>query len=498
MTTLTLFFSGRLLLSLISEPAETEVSTVQQNTSLLVTIMVGDITTLLDLVAVACVVVFLVRYLLAIRARGTRAEYILNGGDRQHLIPYGRGESVFDIAYTSALPKVAFVLPVKFHGVKAQSPKDNWKAQLGSMYKGPMEAIFAVESEDDGAVPVIHELQEELKDKVAVKLAVAGLAGGSPETNHSQKIHNQLAGIKMCSPDCKYILFADVGCRMHPGTLQALVYELETDPRCFVATGYPFDIPPPTATVWAWGLCQFRYMCMSEFLTNRSTFVWGGAMLLRKADLDNNKHNLINHWRYGGYSDDMSVQACAQDHRRCIATPLEAVFANPIRPNISLWDFWDFLHRQNFTLTTYQTRLNQFRHWSLFFLYGFAMLSLTVENFMVCAKLVFFVYDPSQISAHLFSFLLWVTYISMFVLSAFVQHYNLTKVVALINALSPEKEDIDMSHISRWIIFYSNVIHFILGTACMFRNIFCRWVTWRGITYKFKNGRVVEVIHEKS
>ena len=123
MATLTLFFSGRLLLSLISEPTETEVTTVQQNRSLLVSIMVGDITTLLDLIALTCVLVFMVRYLLAIRARGDRAEYILNGGDRQHLIPYGRGESVFDIAYTSTLPKVAFVLPVKFHGARSQSPK---------------------------------------------------------------------------------------------------------------------------------------------------------------------------------------------------------------------------------------------------------------------------------------------------------------------------------------------------------------------------------------
>ena len=41
------------------------------------------------------------------------------------------------------------------------------------MYKGPMEAIFAVESKDDGAVPVIRELQEELKDKVVRVLIAA-------------------------------------------------------------------------------------------------------------------------------------------------------------------------------------------------------------------------------------------------------------------------------------------------------------------------------------
>ena len=45
--------------------------------------------------------------------------------------------------------------------------------------------------------------------------------------------------------DCKYVLFVDMGCRMNPGTLQALVHEMETDQRCFVATGFPFDVPPP-------------------------------------------------------------------------------------------------------------------------------------------------------------------------------------------------------------------------------------------------------------
>ena len=128
MTGLTLFYGGRWLLSFIigTEPTQLEqasTAALEHNESLLVVIMVGDITMLLELIAIACVIVFIVRYLLAIRARGSRAEYILNGGDRQHLIPFGRGESVFDEAYTSTLPKVAFVLPVKFHGLKAQSPK---------------------------------------------------------------------------------------------------------------------------------------------------------------------------------------------------------------------------------------------------------------------------------------------------------------------------------------------------------------------------------------
>ena len=46
--------------------------------------------------------------------------------------------------------------------------KDNWKTQLTSLYAGEMEAVFSVESEDDGAVPLIQEIQEELKDRLVM------------------------------------------------------------------------------------------------------------------------------------------------------------------------------------------------------------------------------------------------------------------------------------------------------------------------------------------
>lgn len=502
MAVLTIFFSARWVATYLtgSEPTEIEETSkaaLKATESVFVTFLLGDIPMMMEAVAIATVIVFSARYILAIRARGRRAEYISNGSDLQHLIPFGRGESIFDHEYVSTLPKVAFVLPVKFHGVKVASPKDNWKAQLGSMYSGQMEAIFAVEAKDDGAVPIIRELQEELKDTVTVKLAVAGLSGGSPEMNHSQKIHNMMAGLKMVSENVKYVLFADVGCRMHPGTLQALVYELETDQRCFVATGYPFDVPPPNATIWAWSLCQFRYMCMAEFLTNRSTFVWGGAMLLRKRDLDMNKYNILDHWGKGGYADDMSVQACAQDNHRIIATPLEAVFPNPIRADISMWDFWDFLHRQNWVLTTYQSIPNRIRHMALFLLYGCGSLALTLGVLTFISKCVLFACNIDLIPLHVFSFGTTVTLLVFFCVVVAIQYYHLTQVVALTNALSP-RHKIDTKHMTYCILFFSNIIHFTFGTGCMIRNLWYNHIVWRGIKYRFKHGRVIEVIHGTS
>ena len=38
-----------------------------------------------------------------------------------------------------------------------------------------------------------------------------------------------------------------------------MVHEVEEDPDVFVATGYPFDMPPPGSTLWAWTIAQFRW-----------------------------------------------------------------------------------------------------------------------------------------------------------------------------------------------------------------------------------------------
>jgi len=98
-------------------------------------------------------------------------------------------------------------------------------------------------------------------------------------------------------------------------------------------------------------MAQFRYNCLSEFLSNRSTFVWGGAMVLRRADVEQNMYGLLDWWRKGGYSDDMQVQACAQDAGRMIATPLSAIFPNELKKDVTFDYCWGFLRRQNWVRT---------------------------------------------------------------------------------------------------------------------------------------------------
>ncbi|KAM1069852.1 hypothetical protein EV1_001628 [Malus domestica] len=60
--------------------------------------------------------------------------------------------------------------------------------QVTSLYGGPLEFMFIVQSTEDPAYRAVSMLLSELKDEVDAKIVVAGIS-----TTCSQKIHNQLA-----------------------------------------------------------------------------------------------------------------------------------------------------------------------------------------------------------------------------------------------------------------------------------------------------------------
>ncbi|RXI08614.1 hypothetical protein DVH24_022758 [Malus domestica] len=59
--------------------------------------------------------------------------------------------------------------------------------QVTSLYGGPLEFMFIVQSTEDPAYRAVSMLLSELKDEVDAKIVVAGIS-----TTCSQKIHNQL------------------------------------------------------------------------------------------------------------------------------------------------------------------------------------------------------------------------------------------------------------------------------------------------------------------
>ncbi|MBA0568037.1 hypothetical protein Golob_005556, partial [Gossypium lobatum] len=133
------------------------------------------------------------------------------------------------------LPRVTVVMPLKGFG---EHNLHNWKSQITSLYGGPLEFLFVVESTEDPAYHAVSRLIRDFKDDVDAKIILAGLS-----TTCSQKIHNQLVGVERMHKDTKYVLFLDDDVRLHPGSIGALTAEMEKNPEIFIQTGYPLDLP---------------------------------------------------------------------------------------------------------------------------------------------------------------------------------------------------------------------------------------------------------------
>ena len=250
----------------------------------------------------------------------------------------------FRHSFQTRLPRCGVVMPVK--GVHDQS-YENWRAQITSMYGGPLEFFFCVESESDPACPHIKRLIEENKD-VRIWLLVAGVSW-----HCSQKIHNQLHGFERAMRLCEYVIVIDDDIKLHPGTIRAWVEEMDSDPKVLAATGYAFEYVGPEEYGWSsyfamiWRL---NASCGFNEAHDRPPNCWGGAMMFRSFEMRENVYGLMDAWRDGGYSEDFITLSMARYHGRSLAAPKAALFPNQVG-GVQFHRFWNFLCRQIFVLT---------------------------------------------------------------------------------------------------------------------------------------------------
>ncbi|KAF2534367.1 hypothetical protein F2Q70_00029079 [Brassica cretica] len=112
------------------------------------------------------------------------------------------------------LPRVSVVMPLKGFG---EHNLHNWRSQITSLYGGPLEFLFVLESTQD---PAYHAV--------------------------SRLLATHQIGVEKMHIDTKYVLFLDDDVSLHPGTIGALTSEMEKNPEIFIQTGYPLDLPSGT------------------------------------------------------------------------------------------------------------------------------------------------------------------------------------------------------------------------------------------------------------
>mmetsp|Transcript_35696 Transcript_35696/g.67314 ORF Transcript_35696/g.67314 Transcript_35696/m.67314 type:complete len:367 (-) Transcript_35696:249-1349(-) len=198
----------------------------------------------------------------------------------------------------------------------------------------------------------------------------------------SQKIFNQLAGVKAAHTSSKYVLFLDDDIRLHPDTVDVLVDAMEADPEVLVATGYPLDVPATSASFATYCMMVYHLPLLVAFSQGERSFnIWGGCMMLPLKDLQQNTCGITTSYMNGGYSDDLILASICNANCRKIACPGQALFVNYMDEDISVSKYWNYLRRQLFVLFTCTSVHNGVLNMAMLCVHCYISLAITCPVF---------------------------------------------------------------------------------------------------------------------
>ncbi|XP_015688328.1 uncharacterized protein LOC102715626 isoform X2 [Oryza brachyantha] len=390
------------------------------------------------------------------------------------------------------LPRVSVIMPLKGFG---EHNLQNWRTQITSLYGGPLEFLFVVESKDDPAYHAVSRLIAEYKDKLEAKVVVAGFS-----TTCSQKIHNQLIGVEKMHKDSKYVLFLDDDVRLHPGTIGALTKEMEKNPEIFIQTGYPLDLP--SGSLGSYCIYEYHMPCSIGFATGGKTFfLWGGCMMMHADDFRQDLYGVVSGLRDGGYSDDMTLAAIAGQHKRLISSPPVAVFPHPLASDLSFSRYWNYLRKQTFVLESYVSKVNWMMNRALFASHCYLSWGFVWPYIMALVHVVAalrapyseIVKDASKSSCGL----KLVCCLLICTLTELVSMWNLTKVeIQLCNMLSPQGPKVSLGSYNWGLVFIAVLVDNFLYPISAFRSHFSQSINWSGIRYHLKDGKINKIDRE--
>jgi hypothetical protein len=422
------------------------------------------------------------------KARRRMKQSINNGNSFAFLC-----DDISDLEHSAQLklPAVSVVMPLKGFG---EHNMQNWRSQITSLYGGPLEFLFVVETTEDPAYHAISKLISDFQDNVNAKIVVAGLS-----TTCSQKIHNQLVGVERMNKDSKYVLFLDDDVRLHPGTIGALTAEMVKKPEIFIQTGYPLDLP--SGSLGSYCIYEYHMPCSMGFATGGKTFfLWGGCMMMHADDFRKDLYGIVSGLRDGGYSDDMTLAAIAGQHKRLISSPSVAVFPHPLASDLSFSRYWNYLMKQTFVLESYVSKVNWWMNRALFTSHCYLSWGFCLPYFMAAVHIAVALRAPSTSESSLKEAAassrgsLLVSYLLICTLVELISMWNLTKVeVQLCNLLSPEGPQLSLESFNWGLVFLALLVDNFLYPVSAFRSHFSQCINWSGIKYYLKDGKIRKI-----
>ncbi|KAK9803984.1 hypothetical protein WJX72_010372 [[Myrmecia] bisecta] len=328
-------------------------------------------------------------------------------------------------------------------------------------YDGPLEFLFVVDDCQDAAHAAVHSVIQRAPKGLEARVLIAGAA-----TSNSQKIHNIQTGIWAAESAHKYVLCLDDDVVLHPGSLQMLVDSMEAQPDMFMATGYPFDLPPPHSSVLTYCVMVYHLPLLIAFSIRQHTqFVWGGCMLFPLQDMRSDRYGIMQAWSDGGYSDDLIVAAKCGEHGLQILCPSFSILPQWLEAGlrICLWVLETLLLPSQQVWDGPGTSL----HWLRMFGVG------------KC---------PLSSASHL-------AFLACWALAALSLRWMSRVILDLFDQLSPASAPLPrdlFNWLKLWLGFYINnaVLPF-----CMLYTKLCTSVEWSGVRYAKSRGRVMQVAH---
>jgi len=350
-------------------------------------------------------------------------------------------------------PKASLFIPCK--GLDPDFRK-NIEALFNQGYPN-YELIFITASKDD---PAHHVLDEIIKNnpRVSARLYTAGIAAG-----RSQKINNQLKGLKEIKDDTEVLVFIDSDARPGPDFLKNLIVPLK-EPRIGIATGFRWYLPVKGGfssllrSTWNGGGLVF--------VTDRSSnYAWGGAMAIRKKTFE--QLRMADYWE-NTLSDDLTLTTMVRDAGLNIEFVPQCLVAS--HEDCTFSEMLEWTNRQTIISKVYHPKL-----WRRIALaHGIGNIILGLGTVLLAGFLIGITTDKNILLASI----LMLSMIPMEMIN------GLFLLPAVKKMLPDHRERIQKL---TWIYCLLAPLASLLALFNTIYSLFTNRITWRGVTYEMKS-----------